>query len=1190
MLYGTPAAGSTGFMNKAFTIIVLFLLAVSVPAQETQGPPKPKPSPQKSKKAVRSKTAVATRSARKPAAEPTPVPVAPDADRKQYDAALAAPTTAEKAGLLSAFLRDFPESPLREEAFSYLITARAVVGKELVEAGDLAGGMASYKLAVEEAPVPIPDRMFGDVILKIPSTLFYGDHRPEAMELAALIEKKVAADPKRLLSMAAFYLGIENGAEAKRVAETVLAADSNSVAAYQALGLAHRLNFDLGEAAKAYAKAIELDPASAPSKRSLAEMNRALGKSEAAVAMYRELLAANEKDPIARQGLILSLFDAGQQKEAEAEFAAAIQNDARNFSLLASVAYWYAAHDLGEKAVEYAQKAIDIEPRYIWGHIVLARGLMKQNKPLEAERVLLKARQYGNFPTMDYEIASARLQAGLFREAAEELQKSFSIKDGLVGTRLGGRIFKEEKSFLDLIGFERKASLLEPASAESTDNAGKLKLLLELERKATAQAADEAELSGIADAFVAGSDMMKLHRQLYVASLFLKNNVALPKVASMLKASLGNADSGLDVAAPGAAVMASELYESRAAAQARNEVIVIPEVPRQTLSAILRGRIEDLAGWTAFQQSDYPEAVVRLKRAISVLPDKSAWWRSSLWRLGAALAADGKEKEALESYVKSYIADRPSSARYAVIEAVYQRVNGTTEGLEEKIGTNPGLLVATTTPVAAAPAALEPASNSVSTPESKSTPQATEPPPQVPAKDAAVRPEVKVAVEPKPSVVEALPNTDKPVSETGVSSKEPESKPGESKVEVQPAEKALPEAKPIVTDKLPTGPEPVKQQPHEQKTELTIPAPLTVSENKELVTEKVPTTSIEPPAEAGADKTKTSGVPTTNEAGKIENEKTQASAETSGKDKALTETLPQATASQPKPVVKPETDAIKEGPVKTIEKQDTPAVAVTPAKDPVATDETRPPKDTPIPEPTASDKPKAPADSGSQSVTSDVTTPPPIAVVKNDTNPKSTEPVNLLRDPFANTAPTPAGPPEKQPARPLIIVNDPYKTESETSKAEDTAPKPKQLFEPIIIKVPIAGQARKESASPAAAEKPADTSPVYKLATTRERVVEGKEVVSDQRCSLELSQQSIMLLSGGGSLGLLVKVVGPGDINGVAAASGSPGDIEVRPEPVLDGVTGRRFFVIKSVSERIGVFQVSFESPCGKRGVTVHVR
>ena len=40
----------------------------------------------------------------------------------------------------------------------------------------------------------------------------------------------------------------------------------------------------------------------------------------------------------------------------------------------------------------------------------------------------------------------------------------------------------------------------------------------------------------------------------------------------------------------------------------------------------------------------------------------------------------------------------------------------------------------------------------------------------------------------------------------------------------------------------------------------------------------------------------------------------------------------------------------------------------------------------------------------------------------------------------------------------------------------------------------------------------------------------------------------------------------------------------------IEGITGRRFFVIKSISDRVGIFQVNFESPCGKRKVTVHVR
>src|SRR5262249_35164054 len=72
-----------------------------------------------------------------------------------------------------------------------------------------------------------------------------------------------------------------------------------------------------------------------------------------------------------------------------------------------------------------------------------------------------------------------------------------------------------------------------------------------------------------------------------------------------------------------------------------------------------------------------------------IFPDKSAWWRSSMWRLGVALQADGKEPEALEAYVKSYSIDKPDLGRYTIVEALYKKLNGSTEGLEAKVGRSP---------------------------------------------------------------------------------------------------------------------------------------------------------------------------------------------------------------------------------------------------------------------------------------------------------------------------------------------------------------------------------------------------------------------------------------------------------------------------------------------------------------------
>jgi tetratricopeptide (TPR) repeat protein len=182
---------------------------------------------------------------------------------------------------------------------------------------------------------------------------------------------------------------------------------------------------------------------------------------------------------------------------------------------------------------------------------------------------------------------------------------------------------------------------------------------------------------------------MKFHRQIYASNALLQKKAALSKVLDIMKSATGNTDRALDVANASSAVLADQLYESRAIAMKRNQLVVVPDIPRPTLLSVLRGKIEDTTGAALLQQGNAAEAIIRFRRAISVLPEKSAWWRASVWRLGSALAADGKDKEALDSYIKSYVIDKPDNARYATIEALYRKVNGNTDGLEARIGVNP---------------------------------------------------------------------------------------------------------------------------------------------------------------------------------------------------------------------------------------------------------------------------------------------------------------------------------------------------------------------------------------------------------------------------------------------------------------------------------------------------------------------
>lgn len=215
------------------------------------------------------------------------------------------------------------------------------------------------------------------------------------MNFAKALEAQ--ADPSQLLAIATFYLTIENGGEAKRVAERSIAA-AQTAAAYHVLGLARRLDFEPERSAEAFAKSLEIDPSYKAAKLGLAEAKRSIGEPEAAIELYRGILTTDAEDVPARTGLVLALFDSGKREEAEAEMNASLAANRGNSVLLAGAAYWYAASGDFEKAIDTARQAVAAQPRYIWGHIALARGLMGKGEPVEAERVLWPRADLGIFP------------------------------------------------------------------------------------------------------------------------------------------------------------------------------------------------------------------------------------------------------------------------------------------------------------------------------------------------------------------------------------------------------------------------------------------------------------------------------------------------------------------------------------------------------------------------------------------------------------------------------------------------------------------------------------------------------------------------------------------------------------------------------------------------------------------------
>ena len=766
-------------------------------------------------------------------------------EKEEFDQAIALAGAAERVAALRKFIKNFPNSKEKTRVLELVTSGRAALADEKFQAGEKEAGVELFKLAVRDAPKPVSDKLFAEVLLQIPNSLAFRGEGLAAVEIARLIEEKANGNAKQLLGAAAFYLAMENAADAKRLVEKALALDANLPAAYQTLGLAHRLDFQLEESANAYQKASELDADSTISRRGLAEMKRATGKPAEAVALYREILAKDASDAAAQTGLILALLDAGNKTEAESEMHKSLAANPNNLPLLTGAAYWYAARDDGARAIELAEKAIAIEPRYIWARIALARGLMQQKRSLEAEKALLAARQYGDFPTLDYELAAARFQSGFYREAAEGLRAKFSVgADGAVKTRLGGRIAKEAKSFIELLAAERRASIFQTLAADNADNADKLKSLLDFSQMLDVSG-DDAAIAA-ADEFVKGDDRMRLHRQLFAADQLLQKRKALPKVLELTKAAIGGVDAALDAPQPAAAVLADELYQSRRIAVSRNELVIVPDVPRQTLSNILRGRIEDITGWALFQENKSTEAVTRLKRAVSVLPEKSSWWRASMWRLGAAHDAAENHKDALEAYIKSYASGEADAIKYGVIETVYQKVNGGTDGLELKIGAKP-----------ASVASAFPVRTEIKTTESPKA-ATVQPVPEIKPETAAPAPRAAEIVEPvaetkSPTEISVADKTVKvepaPTPEKEVESREPqiEETPADSKVQAKPTlddqvaeDKSKPLFEPIVINipKIGTTEKPATEAKPQEKKLIENAAPQTETKPDQAAAER----------------------------------------------------------------------------------------------------------------------------------------------------------------------------------------------------------------------------------------------------------------------------------------------------------------------------------------------------------------
>ncbi|MFN2407596.1 MAG: TPM domain-containing protein [Pyrinomonadaceae bacterium] len=615
-------------------------------------------------------------------------PVAVEDEEETVSLTLVLPV-GERVGKLKEFLDTHPESKERARAIEYLVSAHAAVGDQKLKNGDSAGGIEQLLLAIDAAdPATTADNLFSGVIAQIPKNLYLRGERTAAFKAAQNIETKFGSDPKRLLAIAGFYLGIERSDEAVRIAESAIKLAPDLAEAHRMLALGYHISLRLDEAAAEYKKTLELDPASKVSRISLADLYRASGKSELALALYNEQLASDSKDRAARAGKVLALLDLSRADEANTELEAALTDEPRNLPLLSGAAYWFASHGNNEKAFELARKAIAIESRYTWAQIALARAYLGLKQPLDAERAMRYARQYGKFPTLNYELANVLASMGFYQESADVLRESFEIKDGQIHTRLAGHLPASDASFIDLLAPERRAGIYQSSSADTAENARILKALLAFNTAITppeGEKINESAATAAAQEFGSGTDSMRAFRQLYAANRLLRNGVGASMALQLVAAAKKASDDALKVPVLTMAVQADEFRDLRARAIGSGNIPDVADAPHDALARILKGRIADLEGWALFNQEKYSEAIPRLKLAAETLPVNTPAWRSALWHLGAVHEQTGEKQKALDYYIQSYNGGEPDPVRRSVIEQLYKNVNGSLDGLENKL-------------------------------------------------------------------------------------------------------------------------------------------------------------------------------------------------------------------------------------------------------------------------------------------------------------------------------------------------------------------------------------------------------------------------------------------------------------------------------------------------------------------------
>jgi tetratricopeptide (TPR) repeat protein len=615
---------------------------------------------------------------------------------------LAIEDPAARDAVLRKFLETGNASEQIRAAHEAAVTRRAQLAEGALGRNDVERAMENFRRAVAVTPERVTDRFFEETVIRIPFALSARGYRNEAVEIARGLERRFAKEPSRLASLGEFYMTIEATGEAIRALEAASKLAGADAKPNRLLGAAYRMGLRLDDAIAKYRLAVGLDANDKRAYYELANLYRARGAYADAIELFRKQLEITPRHSPSYKGMALAYLAQGD----EGRMAEAL-DQARSFSGSAEeitgdvyLQTQLAFHCLAQNKLKQAQQAVAaallVEPRYSWARIAAAEVDLASGKYFEAERNLIAARSYANFPTLYFTLGKLYLAVEDFDGALEQFSKAFDYSpQGRFTARLGGVFDARADNLKELLSREHQAAifLAEPPTRDET-----FKIAEALVRFNTSLRAIKAAMSpsstgetggGVKDAAENAAEARRGHVEEVerAAADFIEAEGARRSFRT-LSAAERLAHAGVST---GLAVELAEqaLGLAQAATEPEGALREYPNYDRNGRLAIFRGRALSAKGWALFKAGKNPEAAAALTestQAFGSLPEG----RRALWRLATVKETQGELKEALDLYIAAYDAGAGSELDRAVIESLYRKINGSLEGLDKRLQTSRG--------------------------------------------------------------------------------------------------------------------------------------------------------------------------------------------------------------------------------------------------------------------------------------------------------------------------------------------------------------------------------------------------------------------------------------------------------------------------------------------------------------------